>query len=83
MGRETREDFQRHYRNYAGKPAAIKKRSENNKARRIMAKKMGVKPTDIKGDVDHKKPQRSGGTNAKSNLRVIPASRNRGWKDGV
>lgn len=83
MGRTSKEDFARHYRNYAGKPDAIKKRSENNKARRAMAKKMGVDPKDIKGDVDHKKPQRSGGGNSPKNLRVISAHRNRGWKDGV
>ncbi len=83
MGRTTKEDFARHYRNYAGKQKAIDARNDNNKARRLMAKKMGVKPTQIKGDVDHIKPQRSGGGNGAKNLRVISAHRNRGWKDGV
>jgi hypothetical protein len=83
MGRTTHEDFQRHYRNYAGKPEAIAKRSENNKARRLVAKRMGVDPTEIKGDVHHVKPQRSGGGNGSSNLKVVSKHRNRGWKDGV
>lgn len=83
MGRDSKEDYARHYRNYQSKPEVIAKRSNNNKARRIMAKKMGVKPTDIKGDVDHKRPQRNGGGNSPKNLRVISAHRNRGWKDGV
>lgn len=30
-------------------------------------------------DVDHKKPLSKGGTNAKSNLRVVPASENRSF----
>jgi hypothetical protein len=30
-------------------------------------------------DVDHKRPLRDGGTNSKSNLRVISKSRNRGF----
>jgi hypothetical protein len=34
-------------------------------------------------DVDHKKPIRSGGTTTRGNLRAIPASKNRGWRDGV
>lgn len=83
MGRTTKEDYARHYRDYAGKPEAIAKRSANNKARRAVAKKLGVKPTQIKGDVHHVKPQRSGGGNNPKNLKVTSVHRNRGWKDGV
>jgi hypothetical protein len=83
MGRTSKEDYARHYRDYQGKPDQIAKRSERNKARRIEAKKLNVKPTQIKGDVDHKKPIRSGGGNGSKNLRVISPHRNRGWKDGV
>ena len=83
MGRDSKADYARHYRNYQSRPDVIAKRSANNKARRIMAKKLGVKPTAIKGDVDHIKPQRSGGGNGSKNLRVISPHRNRGWKDGV
>jgi len=70
-----------HYREYHGTPEQIKKRALRNKARREMEKKGLVSKGDGK-DVDHKKPLRSGGSNASSNLRVVPASRNRGWKDG-
>jgi hypothetical protein len=34
-------------------------------------------------DVDHIRPLRSGGTNAKKNLRAISSHRNRSWRDGV
>jgi hypothetical protein len=74
-------EMKQHYEEYHGTPEQIKKRSERNKARREMEKKGLVKKGDGM-DVDHKKPMRAGGTNAKGNLRVIPASRNRGWKDG-
>lgn len=82
MGRDSREDFQRHYRDYAGKPEAIRRRSENNKARRIYAKAHGE--AAIKGkDVHHIKPLDEGGKTVLSNLRAISPSKNRGWKDGV
>jgi hypothetical protein len=51
------------------------------KARRMMMREGKVEPFDGK-DVDHKKPLRHGGTTTRSNLRVVPASRNRGWADG-
>jgi 5-methylcytosine-specific restriction endonuclease McrA len=31
-------------------------------------------------DVDHKKPLRSGGSNALANLRVTSVKQNRGWR---
>jgi 5-methylcytosine-specific restriction endonuclease McrA len=78
MGRTTREDFARHYRDYQGKPEQIAKRVQRDKARREMEKTVGK--AALKGkDVDHKKPIRSGGTNAKSNLRVTTPAANRGW----
>jgi hypothetical protein len=46
-----------------------------------MAKTGAVKKGDGKV-VDHKKPIRSGGTNAKSNLRVTSRSKNAGWRKG-
>jgi hypothetical protein len=69
-------------RGYNSRPEQIKERSENNQARRIMEKEGRVHKGDGK-DVDHKKAQRHGGTNARKNLRVMSASRNRGWRDGV
>lgn len=52
-------------------------RMERQKARREMDKN-GV---DRKGkDIDHKKPLSKGGTNAKSNLRLVSPSENRSFK---
>ncbi len=69
-------------RGYNATPEMTKKRGMNNAARAQLMKEGNVKKGDGK-DVDHKKPLRSGGTNSRSNLRAIPASRNRGWRDGV
>jgi hypothetical protein len=80
MGRETKADFKRHYRDYAGKPDAIAKRSENNKARREMEKKVGK--VAMKGkDVHHVKRQRAGGTNSPGNLKLMSPAKNRAWKN--
>lgn len=78
----TPEQTKAHYASYQGKPEQIAKRSERNKARRAMEKAGKVSKGDGL-DVDHKRPLRSGGGNTPSNLRAIPAGRNRGWRDGV
>lgn len=52
------------------------KRAARNRARLIMEKAGMVKKGQ---DVDHKKPLSKGGTNAKSNLRAVSASDNRGF----
>ena len=78
MGRTTREDYARHYRDYQGKPEQIKKRVQRDQARREMEKTVGK--AALKGkDVDHKKPIRAGGSNAKGNLRIATPAANRGW----
>jgi ABC-type uncharacterized transport system YnjBCD ATPase subunit len=64
---------------YDSQPDKIKGRAERNAARAMLAKEGLVKKGDGK-DVDHKKPVRSGGTNARSNLRVLPESVNRAWR---
>lgn len=64
---------------YDAKPENVKKRANNNAARAMLMKEGKVKKGDGK-DVDHIKPQRSGGGNARSNLRAIPASKNRAWR---
>lgn len=79
MGRTTKEDFDRHYRDYAGKPKAIKNRSNNNKARRIMEDKVGKEAMKGK-DVHHIKAQRDGGKTVASNLKLVTPKSNRGWK---
>jgi hypothetical protein len=67
---------------YNHRPANIKKRTKNNQARAKLAKEGKVHKGDGK-DVHHKKPQRSGGSNKRSNLAVVSKSKNRGWRDGV
>lgn len=64
------------YKNYHGKPEQIANRAERVKARRMMEKTGAAKKGDGK-DVDHIKPMRSGGTSAKSNLRMRNKSANR------
>lgn len=57
----------------------VKKRTLRNQARTKMAKAGLVSKGDGK-DVDHIRPVRSGGTNARSNLRVMSKSKNRAWR---
>lgn len=77
-------DYKKQNALYNSKPEQIKHRVEQNRARQA-ALKAG---TAHKGDgtnVDHIKPLSKGGTGAKSNLRVVPASQNHSFsrnKDG-
>ena len=64
------------YPAYAQKPDVIKKRAERNKARAMLMKEGLVHKGDGK-DVDHIKPLKSGGTSAKSNLRMQSVAKNR------
>lgn len=64
---------------YDARPENVAKRTKNNQARSMLEKEGKVRKGDGK-DVDHKKPLRSGGSNARSNLRVQDASKNRGWR---
>lgn len=57
-------------------PKAVAKASARKQARRIMERKYGKAALKDK-DVDHIKPLAKGGTNALSNLRLVPASKNR------
>jgi hypothetical protein len=72
-------DYKQEYKDFHGKPDQIAKRGERVKARRIMEKSGAVHKGDGK-DVDHIKPLKSGGTSAKSNLRVRSVKANRGDK---
>lgn len=78
----TPEQIRKMNREYDSQPHKIKQRVMNKQARRQLEKEGLVRKGDGK-DVDHIRPVRSGGTNARKNLRAIPASRNRGWRDGV
>ena len=68
-------------RAYNSKPAQKKNRVKRNTARARATKAGKVSKGDGK-DIDHKKPLRSGGTNAKKNLRVKSASANRASNGG-
>jgi hypothetical protein len=75
----TPSQIRKQVRGYNAEPANVAKRSQRNQARRIMEKKVG-KAAMAGKDVDHKTPVRSGGTNAKGNLRLADPSKNRGWE---
>lgn len=64
---------------YDARPENVKKRANNNAARAMLMKEGKVKKGDGK-DVHHVKPQRSGGSNDRSNLRARDASKNRAWR---
>lgn len=76
----TPEQIRQHYKDYQGKPEQIAKRSQRNAARREVEKTHGKAAVAGK-DVDHKTPLRSGGSNAKSNLRIVSRAKNRAWRD--
>lgn len=82
VSHRTRAQVKKMDRGYNARPENVAKRVKNNQARAKMEKEGRVRKGDGK-DVDHKKPLRSGGSNARSNLRVVLKSRNRGWRDGV
>lgn len=64
-------DYRREVDQYTSKPSVIKKRTEQNAARNEAEKAGLVHKGDGKA-VDHIKPLSKGGTNSKSNLRVVP-----------
>ena len=65
-------------RQYNATPEATAKRVANNAARREAIKAGKARVGDGK-DVDHVVPLSKGGTNAKSNLRVVKAGTNRSF----
>ena len=66
---------------YGAKPEQKKHRAMRNAARRELEREGLVHKGDGK-DVDHKHMLKSGGTNSRSNLRVVSAHTNRGWRKG-
>lgn len=71
-------DYKREVALYTSKPEVVKKRVEQNKARRTMEKEGLVRKGDGK-DVDHKTPLSKGGTSDRSNLRVVSKTTNRSF----
>jgi 5-methylcytosine-specific restriction endonuclease McrA len=65
-------DYAKEYREYQGTPEQLRRQSERHKARRMM----GLKTGDPR-EVDHKVPLSRGGSNTKSNLRVVSRTTNR------
>jgi hypothetical protein len=77
-------DYKKEVAKYTSKPEVVKKRVEQNKARRIMEKEGRVSKGDGNA-VDHRTPLSKGGTTTRNNLRVVPASTNNSFsrnKDG-
>jgi len=72
-------DYKREYKLFHGKPERIKQRAQRNAARAKLLKEGTVKKGDGK-DVHHKRAIDSGGTNARSNLRVESKTANRSRK---
>jgi len=70
--------YAKEYAQYDGTPAVKKKRALRNKARREM-EKAGLAHKGDNMDVDHKTPLSKGGSTARGNLRVVPASKNRSF----
>lgn len=71
-------NYKRENANYASKPEQIANRVARNKARR-QAIKAGTVSVGDGMDLDHKTPLSKGGSNTASNLRVVPASKNRSF----
>ena len=64
---------------YGKRPEEKKKRAMRNAARRKLMEEGGVHKGDGK-DVDHRRMLKDGGSNARSNLRVVSQKTNRGWR---
>ncbi len=72
-------NYKKEYDNYHSKPEQKKNRAKRNGARKVMEKEHGK--AAVKGkDVDHKKPLSKGGSNSRSNLRLMSPSKNRARK---
>jgi len=59
-------DYKKEYNEYHSKPEQIKNRSKRNTARKTMGLKTGNRK-----EVDHKIPLSKGGSNKKTNLRIV------------
>ena len=66
---------------YNARPENVKRREENNAARREAMKAGLVHKGDGK-DIAHKVALDNGGGNTKGNTKVQDASENRGWRKG-
>jgi len=69
-------DYRQEYDAYQGTETQKKNRAQRNKARRMLEREGVVSKGDGK-DVDHIKTLKSGGTSARSNLRMRSIAKNR------
>ena len=70
-------DYKCEYKKYGGASKKGKKdRAARNQARKVAKREGRVKKGDGK-EIDHKKPLSKGGSNAKSNQRVVSRATNR------
>lgn len=65
-------DYKKEYRDFHGKPKQVAMRGKRNKAR----SDSGLAVGDPR-EVDHKRPLSKGGSNGKSNTRIVSRSTNR------
>lgn len=79
MPRKEPRDYQKERAEYHGKPEQMERNRQRKQARYELEKEGKVKKGDGK-HVDHKKPLAAGGSNARSNLRVVDATTNRRYK---
>ena len=75
----TKRNYAKEYATYDGTEMVKKKRAQRNKARRMLMRE-GVVHKGDGMDVDHKTPLSKGGTTVRSNLKAVPASKNRSYK---
>ena len=79
---KTPEKWLKAKREYNDRPEMRKRNALQKRAWRAEVKAGHIKPGDGKA-VDHVKALDGGGSNAKNNLRVVPASKNKGWRKGT
>jgi hypothetical protein len=78
FNKSTGRDYKDEYARYQGTEEQKKKRAVRNAARRTMAAAGKVSKGDGK-EVDHRRTLKNGGSNLKSNLRVVDKKRNRAF----
>lgn len=75
MGSQTYKKGTPEYEKY------LKRQRERMRARRALEKEGKVSKGDGK-EVNHKKPLKAGGSNARSNIEITTRKKNRGWRKG-
>jgi hypothetical protein len=79
---KTPEKWLKAKRKYNDRPEMRERNKLQKRAWRAMVKAGKIRPGDGKA-VDHIRALDSGGGNGESNLRVVPAAKNKGWRKGT